>query len=77
MNTLITVLSYILVAGSAMLLMWVILFSIGRKKTYSGTIKVIPSEGKLIYSLELEEDPIVLQNMREVIFKVETSDESS
>jgi hypothetical protein len=45
-----------------------------KKLDYSGTIKVIPDEGKLIYSLELHDDPASLQNMHEVIFKVETSD---
>lgn len=77
MNTLITVLSYILVFGLGFVLAWAILFSIGRKRIYSGIIRVIPSEGKLIYSLELQKDPITLQEMREVTFKVETSDESS
>lgn len=49
----------------------------GKKLDYNGTIKVIPDEDKLIYSLELHDDPAVLQDMSEVIFKVETSDQSS
>ena len=77
MNTLITVLSYILVAASAAILAWVILFSVGRKKRYSGTMRVIRADDKLLYSLEVDEDPAVLEFQREVIFKVETSDESS
>lgn len=77
LNTLITILSYILVGALGFLIGWGILFYIGKKKQHSGIIRVIPEEGKLIYSLELQEDPIILQDMKEVIFKVETSDESS
>ncbi len=47
------------------------------KRSYSGTIIVIPSEDKLVYSLELDENPEKLQHMSEVTFKVEFSDESS
>lgn len=77
MDILITVLLYILAASLGFVLAFSILMIIGKKRSYSGTIKVIPSEGKLIYSLELDEDPVILQDMREVVFKVETSEESS
>jgi hypothetical protein len=43
----------------------------------SGVMKVIKEEDRVLYSLELHEDPSLLEHMSEVIFKVETSDESS
>jgi len=42
-------------------------------RRYSGTIKITQEENKVLYSLELHEDPIVLQHVSEVVFKVETS----
>jgi hypothetical protein len=71
------VLSYILVGVLGIFVGFAFLFFVGKYRGYSGVIKVIPEEGRLIYSLELHEDPIMLQHMREVVFKVETSDESS
>lgn len=77
MNIYITVLSYFLVASLAFFIGFIISSIIRNIKSYSGIIKIIPEEEKLIYSLELHEDPIMLQHMNEVVFKVETSDESS
>lgn len=55
-----------------------ICFMLKRKSEYSGVMKVIREENnKLVYSLELLQDPVELEYMSEVIFKVETSDESS
>ena len=77
MDILITTLSYILAVSLGFVLAFTILMVVGKRKSHSGTIRVIPQEGKLIYSLELDEDPVILQDMREVVFKVETSEESS
>lgn len=55
-----------------------IICSIFRKtRKYVGVMKIIREDEKLVYSLELLEDPIMLEYMSEVVFKVETSDESS
>jgi len=40
-------------------------------------MKIIREDDKVIYSLELHEDPVMLEYKKEVVFKVETSDESS
>lgn len=45
-----------------------------RNRSYSGVMKVIRDEDKVLYSLELNEDPIYLEHMPEIVFKVETSD---
>jgi hypothetical protein len=58
-------------------LTFLILLYSSKVRSYSGTIKVIRQENKLVYSLELDEDPEELEHMNEVIFKVDTSDESS
>lgn len=42
---------------------------------YSGVMIVTRTDDKLVYSLELHEDPEEFQLRREVIFKVQTSDE--
>jgi ABC-type lipoprotein release transport system permease subunit len=44
---------------------------------YVGVMKVIREDDRVLYSLELKEDPTILESMNEVIFKVESSDESS
>lgn len=46
-----------------------------RLHSYDGVMKIIREEDKLIYSLELNEDPAIFKSMREVVFKVETSEE--
>ena len=46
------------------------------RRSYIGTIKVLREDEKIVYSLELDEDPIALQDRDEVIFKVTTSDEN-
>ena len=48
-----------------------------RVASYSGVMKIIKEDDRVLYSLELHEDPIMLEHVTEVIFKVETSDESS
>lgn len=45
--------------------------------SYAGIMKITRTDEKLIYSLELKEDPALLEYTSEVVFKVETSDESS
>ncbi len=44
-----------------------------KNKKYSGTIFVSKNEDKIVYSLELENDPEQLQFEKEVTFKVESS----
>ena len=46
-------------------------------RSYDGVMKIIREEDKIVYSLELREHPVVLANMSEVVFKVESSDKSS
>lgn len=48
-----------------------------RTNSYVGVMKIIREDGKYVYSLELNEDPIELAYRDEIIFKVETSEESS
>lgn len=69
--------SYIFVANLAFLFGYVISGIIRKNKGYSGTMKVIRDENKVLYSLELSEDPIMLEHKSEVVFKVDTSDQSS
>lgn len=74
MNVFLMVISYILV----FILGFIVSFLYIKKiKDYSGTMKVIRDEDKVLYSLELHEDPIMLEQKREVVFKVDTSDQSS
>lgn len=47
-----------------------------RLHNYDGIINVTRTDEKLIYSLELHEDPEALEFMDEVIFKVAKSDQS-
>lgn len=77
MNIFLTVISYILVASLGFILAWIFLFFIMKSRNYSGTMRVIRDEDKVLYSLELEEDPVMLEHRNEVIFKVQTSDQSS
>lgn len=66
---------YILISGIIGLFIGFGICFISRKtRDYSGVIKVIREENKLIYSLELHEDPEKLEYMNEVVFKVATSD---
>lgn len=73
------VLSYILVGGLAFTAGFLasIIIRKSRNNSGTGTIKVIKNENKILYSLELHDDPTMLEHKREVVFKVETSDESS
>lgn len=48
-----------------------------RMQKYSGIIKIIREDDRVIYSLELQEDPSVLEHVNEVIFRIDSSDESS
>ena len=45
-----------------------------KNSRHSGTILVSKDEGKLTYSLELDENPEELQFKKEVVFKVNASD---
>lgn len=45
--------------------------------SYAGIMKITRTDEKVVYSLELQEDPALLEYVGEVVFKVETSDESS
>lgn len=74
MHIFLIIISYILVFNLGVL---VYSLFIARTKDYSGTMKVIRDENKILYSLELHEDPIMLEQKSEVVFKVDTSDQSS
>lgn len=73
----VTVLIYILVISLSFSLGFILGSLFKNIKNYSGTIKVTREENRVLYSLELDEDPSMLEFMPEVVFKVETSDESS
>jgi hypothetical protein len=77
MDIFLIVISYILAISLGCMLAWIFLYFIMKSRNYSGTMKVIRDEDKVLYSLELEEDPIMLEHRNEVIFKVQTSDQSS
>jgi hypothetical protein len=47
-----------------------------RRQKVGGVIYVIKGDEKLTYSLELEDDPEMLQFKKQVIFKVENSEDS-
>jgi hypothetical protein len=77
MGIFLIILSYFLVASFAFSAGFVF-FEISRKnRSYSGVMKILREENKLVYSLELQEDPLMLEYKSEVVFKVETSDKSS
>lgn len=71
------VIGYILVASLAFIFGFIMSLVIRKTQGYSGTMKVIRDENKILYSLELHEDPIMLEHKSEVVFKVDTSDQSS
>jgi hypothetical protein len=48
-----------------------------KMRSYAGIMKITREDNKVLYSLELHEDPVMLQHASEIVFKVETSDESS
>jgi hypothetical protein len=48
-----------------------------KKHNYAGVMKVVREENKVVFSLELFDDPMTLEHVNEVIFKVEPSDVSS
>lgn len=77
MHILIVVLGCLAIAGLAFFAGFMTSTMVRKKRSNSGVIKIIPDEGKLIYSLELHDNPVMLQHMDEVVFKVESSDESS
>jgi phosphate/sulfate permease len=74
MNVFLIVFSYILIPILAFVIGYRISHIRRRIKSYSGTMKVIRDENKVLYSLELSEDPSMLEQKSEVIFKVDTSD---
>ena len=48
----------------------------GKEHGYAGIIHVDKADDKLVYTLELTEDPEALQYNTQVLFKVETVEES-
>lgn len=56
---------------------FLISYAIRQNGSHSGVMKITRDENRVLYTLELNEDPIVFENMSKVVFKVETSDESS
>jgi len=49
---------------------------LGRRKYFSGVIRVIVNPDKTLFSLELDEDPEDIVFKDEVLFKVVTSEEN-
>ena len=41
-----------------------------KNRMYSGTINVLKSDDKIVYSLELEHDPEELEHKQDVVFRV-------
>jgi hypothetical protein len=76
MNIFLLVLSYILVINLGFVVGYTVCGIFKKVGDYSGTMKVIRDENKVLYSLELHEDPIMLEHKKEVVFKVDTSDQS-
>lgn len=48
---------------------------LGRLSSYSGTMHVLREEDKIVYRLELSEDPYDFIHRDEIVIKVETSEE--
>lgn len=74
MHLFLIIISYILVFYLGFMTYFLVMKKL---KGYSGTMKIIRDENKVIYSLELHEDPSMLEYKSEVVFKVDTSDQSS
>lgn len=53
---------------------YVLRLSVGAMSAYNGTIHVTKEDDKIVYSLDLEEDPELLQYKSEVVFKIKTSE---
>lgn len=73
---------WIVIAGFLMLLfggiIGFVMCAIRRNaSSYAGRMVIIREEDRLVYSLELDEDPAMLEHKPEVVFRVVTSDESS
>lgn len=70
------------------ILIWILIFGWGVitgfaakawltvKRDYGGVITVTRDGDKLVYSLELQDDPVEIQYKKEVLFKVDTPEES-
>jgi hypothetical protein len=48
-----------------------------KKKGYAGTLKVNEFEGKTVYLLELDRDPVELAEKKEILFRVRSSKEKA
>lgn len=49
---------------------------IAHREQYSGTIHITHSEEKTLYSLELNEYPETIEFKKQIVFKVDASEES-
>lgn len=67
---------YILIFCLGLILGIVITKLLGRRNNSSGNIVVTKSEGRTLYSLELNDDPGKIEFKKKVIFKVVPDDES-
>lgn len=65
------VLAYFIGAFSGFILHW----SLRRLRSYSGIMHVVKHPDKTVFTLDVIEDPVLLIDKDEVIFKVETSHE--
>ena len=50
---------------------------LARRRSYSGIMNVVKHPDKTVFTLDVHEDPVLLIDKDEVIFKVVTSEEDS
>ena len=61
---------FIIIFSAGLLIGYVARVFIVRKTKYAGTILVVETPEKTIFSLELDDDPSYLEDMDEVMFKI-------
>jgi hypothetical protein len=69
-------LGYILAYSLGLWIGFLIRALIARRERYSGTIHITHSERKTLYSLELDDYPESIEFKKQVVFKVDASEES-
>jgi hypothetical protein len=70
------ILWYILVFWLGIVLGYVVRLVLGRLQSYDGTIVVTHDQHRTLYSLELEDYPDKIEFKKEIVLKVDASDES-
>lgn len=77
MNVVLLIFGTIVIFGIGVIFGFMLCSILRRRSGYSGVLKVIKEENGVLYSLELQDDPKLLELEDEIVFKVETSDQSS